>query len=61
MSQQTDNLNIAIQEFLSSIGATNLKPTKIIFEEKSSESIIPMRTNCWEWDPAVQELVWVCN
>lgn len=60
MSQETDKLNAAIQEFLSSIEATNLKPTKIIFEEKSSEKIATSHVNCWQWDPEKQELVWVC-
>ncbi len=61
MEVNTQQITQAIQTFLESVDATNLKAVKISFEEKSSNKVVSMAANCWEWDPEKQELVWVCG
>ncbi|MGV6832521.1 MAG: hypothetical protein ACWA5P_13285 [bacterium] len=60
MSQKTELLNEAIQEFLESIGETDLKPSSISFQKKTNEELHAPQRPCWVWDPVRQKLVYIC-
>lgn len=59
MKQKTEQISVAIQEFLQSIDAAHLRAVKIDFEDKPAE-ISPLDNCGWEWDPIKKDLVWKC-
>lgn len=58
--ENTDQITKAINDFLESIGETNLTAKEIIFDQKEEKKAAILLTCKWVWNAKERRLEYVC-